>query len=237
MVYSNDKIAAINQEFIARAITASGKTQQELADHLGVSKQAITKWKSTGKISTNNILRSAEFLGSALPCWLTEHMGHGGEPAEVATPITAWESPADLDPQQYTTITRFDASASAGNGKVIYSAPEKEKPQSFRIDWLHENGWKEKDLFCLTAEGDSMWPSIADGANLLINKKDTDVVDGKVYLLRIGGNVQVKRLYWAVDGGLRVVSDNKNYPEKEVSKDQLEFVKILGRVVWQAGIL
>ncbi|MCG7948050.1 MAG: helix-turn-helix transcriptional regulator [Candidatus Thiodiazotropha taylori] len=153
------------------------------------------------------------------------------------SPVYGWESPGDLDPEHYAFVPRYDVHVSAGNGSVVYEAQEKERPQSFRLEYLQQKGLKEENLMCLTAAGDSMEPTITDGANLLVNRGETTVQDGKVYVIRFGSDIRVKRIYLRPDGGMTVHSDNPAFPDVDVTPDQMEHVAIIGRVVWQAGDL
>jgi phage repressor protein C with HTH and peptisase S24 domain len=156
---------------------------------------------------------------------------------EIGSPIHAWDNLSELDPEHYVGVPRYDVHVSAGNGAVVYEAPEKEKPQSFRIEWLNQHGWKGKNLICIKAAGDSMIPTIADGADLLVNQADTTIRDGRVYVIRFGNEVRVKRLYLRPDGGIVVHSDNPVFERIEVPADQMQHIAIIGRVVWQAGML
>jgi SOS-response transcriptional repressor LexA len=47
---------------IKQAITDSGKAKKEVADALGVSKQSITGWEKTGRISKQNLASLADLL-------------------------------------------------------------------------------------------------------------------------------------------------------------------------------
>lgn len=225
------------------AMATRGVKQADLVRELDISKGTASNWINNPDATPagDNLARLCNYLQISQEWYLNGKgsMDEFGKQtgAKVGAPVVAWEDPADLDPAHYAMIKRLDVSASAGNGNVIYAAPTKEKPQSFRIDWLHGNGWKEDDLMSLTADGDSMEPTIADGATLLVNMADTTVKDGRVYVIRLGSTIQVKRLFVRPDGGLLVKSDNLNYSATEVPAEQLQYVRVLGRVVWQAGVL
>jgi phage repressor protein C with HTH and peptisase S24 domain len=120
---------------------------------------------------------------------------------------------------------------------MVYEANEQERPQSFRREYLQQKGLKEANLMCLKATGDSMEPTITDGATLLVNQAENTVQDGKVFVIRFGSEIRVKRLYLRPDGGMTIQSDNPSFPDVDVTPDQMEHVAIIGRVVWQAGDL
>lgn len=48
---------------IADAIDASGKSQREVADLVGVTPQSITKWIRTGNIYIDNLQTLADIIG------------------------------------------------------------------------------------------------------------------------------------------------------------------------------
>lgn len=47
---------------IAADIKSSSKTLEEIAEHAGVSKAAVGKWKKTGQITTGNLILLADCL-------------------------------------------------------------------------------------------------------------------------------------------------------------------------------
>jgi phage repressor protein C with HTH and peptisase S24 domain len=154
-----------------------------------------------------------------------------------ALPVKAWDDIEELDSEHYVFVPRYDVHVSAGNGSMVYEVNKHERPQSFRREYFQQKGLKETNLMCLKASGESMEPTITDGATLLVNKVENTIQDGKVFVIRFGGEIRVKRLYLRPDGGMTVRSDNPSFPDVDITPDQMEHVAILGRVVWQAGEL
>jgi phage repressor protein C with HTH and peptisase S24 domain len=82
------------------------------------------------------------------------------------------------------------------------------------------------------AHGDSMEPRIYDGDSLLIDVSQTDIIDGKTYVLRIENEVFVKVLRKLPFGELAVISHNSDaYPLKTYTEEQCKKIEIIGRVV------
>lgn len=80
------------------ALKEAGKTQQELADYLGISKSAVSAQMlgSTKEISAKNLFRAARFLGVE-PEWLGTGKGPRTPGERLATEAT---EAADLEVRQ-----------------------------------------------------------------------------------------------------------------------------------------
>ena len=82
-----------------------------------------------------------------------------------------------------------------------------------------------------TVQGTSMEPNIADGATIDIDTGDQTIKSGKIYAFRQNEMLRVKLLYHTPQGGLRIVSYNKEeYPEETVSPEAMEDIHVIGRV-------
>ena len=82
-----------------------------------------------------------------------------------------------------------------------------------------------------------MEPSLCAGDALLVDRSQIAVMEGKVYVLRYGDEVRVKRLFKRPDGGLKIISDNRAFPAIDVPVHELAGVEIIGRVIHRAGDL
>lgn len=133
--------------------------------------------------------------------------------------------------EDFALVTVYDVRASAGHGAAI----DLEQPVSeiaFRRDWLTQEGLNIKGLAALTADGDSMEPSIKDGALLLLDTQQCELAGNRIYVLRMDGHLYAKRLQRLTDGSIRVSSDNPAYADEVVDKDAVDNLDIIGRVVW-----
>lgn len=88
------------------------------------------------------------------------------------------------------------------------------------------------DMVALTVRGNSMEPTIKDGAIVGIAPLSEDVTEGGIYLVSIPyfGRV-VKRLKLSEDGDLLLCSDNPKYKPVRVNPAEQERT-VLGQVVW-----
>lgn len=121
-------------------------------------------------------------------------------------------------------VARLDQGASAGPGNPV---DDDRVAGGEAIDpaVLRQLGLRADDLSIVVARGDSMFPTIADGDAMLIDRNDRRVdTRGGIFVARIDGAVVVKRLARR-GGALTVSSDNPDYPP--LRPDDVE---IIGRV-------
>ena len=85
----------------------------------------------------------------------------------------------------------------------------------------------------MLVEGDSMQPTLKNGAMIMVNRNVDNLSDG-IYVMRYDNNLLVKRLQMLPGGIARVKSDNSMYDPWEINKLQLdgEELALIGRVVW-----
>jgi hypothetical protein len=131
------------------------------------------------------------------------------------------------------SVPRLDVQASAGPGAV--DAEEKRLGRiGFDAAWLRRlglGGGGPERLSVIRVDGDSMFPTLSDGDEILVDREDGPgrMRDG-IYVLRVEGTLVVKRVAVGPGGRLSVRSDNEAYP----GWPDLEpgAVDLVGRVVW-----
>lgn len=145
---------------------------------------------------------------------------------------TLWAPPGLSQFQEFALLPRYSVSASAGSGLVALEEQEIERI-AFRRDWLHEMGIDAREAGLVTASGDSMDPTIPDGAMMLVVRRHGEPVrSGFIYVLVLDGEVLVKRIMRNVDGTFDLISDNPLYPVQKVRQVDLDGLQIAGRVFW-----
>lgn len=84
---------------IRKARKASGKTQQEVADHLKVSVQAVSQWETDKTTpSTRNLLDLSKYMSLDLEAPITRTISDSLfelDDVPVRAPIVEWKSPED----------------------------------------------------------------------------------------------------------------------------------------------
>ncbi|MBF0460868.1 MAG: helix-turn-helix transcriptional regulator [Magnetococcales bacterium] len=130
------------------------------------------------------------------------------------------------------TVPVFDVEASAGHGSLVESE-EKSKELFFRYDWITERGFHQSHLGIIRVKGQSMEPTIPNGAVILVNREDTEIKNGRIYVLRYDDMLHVKRLQRLPGSLVQVISDNAaEYPPFVVDINSSVEFQVLGRVVW-----
>ena len=111
-------------------------------------------------------------------------------------------------PPPPVAVPRLDARAAAGHGAPVEEARALGH-ETFDAATLRALGLSPGAAVILTAEGDSMLPTIAPGDELLIDARDRE--GEGLFVLRRDGALLVKRVARAAEGW-RLLSDNPAYP-------------------------
>ncbi len=135
-------------------------------------------------------------------------------------------------PGEFALLPRYSVAASAGQGLLAQEEFEVERI-AFRLDWLREIGLDPKQAGLLTAQGDSMHPTIPDGALMLVDRRENQPIrSGYIYVIVLDGEVLVKRLSRNTDKTIDLISDNPLYPVKNIPQTEFDGLFIAGRVFW-----
>jgi len=212
----------------------------EVARRVGVSNTTLQRWRN-GEVdlSTSNLIKLADVAGVTVE-WLATGRGSmrlseaglkpGAPEVGISQCVDTLGNPVDLG--EFVFIPRYNLKAAAGYGSAVGG----ERPifsMSFRKYWI-ENFLRAdpKDLSVLSVKGDSMEGVLNDRDVILVNHADTKPSSG-LYVLRIDGDLVVKRVQRLPGGRLEVMSANEAYKPFEVDlNESREDFAIIGRVVW-----
>lgn len=213
---------------------SSREVRRLLSEICGISYQAVTQWfnGSTKNIESQHLAKIAKKYNVSLE-WLISGTGDMAATDQESESIIATD-------EDFAFIPFYDVKASCGNGYHNGDHVVVKGELAFKRTWLKAEGLKESDLAIITAKGESMWPTISEGAILLVNSAYSRIESGKVYALLHDDEVRVKRLFIGFSGDCRITSDNPNktlYPDETISPEALAGLKIVGRVVWTGGLL
>lgn len=225
----------------------SGKRfiKAHLADFCGVSRPAVSEWidKNVQTLEQDNAEKAARFLGvnhrwlNGLDSLMLENAEKSkSTPLDTPyRPVIAWEAPEDLDPNTYVIIPHVDVKFSAGNGYVAEFEPiERSLGTAQLLSWIHKKKVSPKNLITVDIDGDSMEPNIKNGSVVMLDKSVNmldQIQSGKVYAIRYGSELKIKRLSRRFDGALIIDSDNPQYQREIIEPDQLEHISIIGKYI------
>lgn len=131
---------------------------------------------------------------------------------------------------EFVAIRRADVVFSNGTGSVVDREDDK-PPLSFRRDYLRRLGVTEGNAVVVDADGSSNDPHIREGAVVLINRGDTERLNGEFFAFRHDGDLLIKRLTMLEGVGVLAVAENQNFkPKQKVYK--LDEIQVIGRAVW-----
>lgn len=161
--------------------------------------------------------------------WLDQPRQGSNDKSDVSAHL-----PATTDE---TSIAITNASASMGFG---FPQPEYDQVvDTIRItkSWIHTTLPKITsidNLAVLTAYGDSMAPTFADGDLLLVDRGVKTIKLDAVYVIAREGELFVKRVRRRIqDGAIVIKSDNPLFgPDDTLENGERESLNVLGRVVW-----
>lgn len=176
--------------------------------------------------------------------WLTDGIGPRPDSPKSAQKavlsdelgnVEVWETQDDLGPDSDRVwIDRYDYHFSAGAGLIQWEVREK-KALPFNASFFRAKKARPKDCKLLVARGDSMEPYLSDRDVFMVDTSSTHVVDGERYAVYFEGEPLVKQIFKQVGGALVLHSYNTRYPDKTVPPEMLEFVHIVGRVIYRSG--
>lgn len=140
----------------------------------------------------------------------------------------------DLPQSDIEEVVQFyDLRASAGPG-LIAPGPNP-AAQRIALPLAHirrQTGAISADLCAMAASGDSMEPTIRNGALLLLDRSSREAREG-IHVIARGDDVLVKRIQPLGARSVRLISDNPRYTAEDMPLDDPSVpVRFIGRVIW-----
>ena len=131
-----------------------------------------------------------------------------------------------------------DVYASMGHGVTIYNETQTGVyPISNQL--AHDLGISKNKSQIIFARGDSMLPTIEGGDSLLVDMSKIEIYDGKIYCVRIDGQLYAKRLQKIPPSKIKVISDNKDKYDPfyiDFSQDFDFDFAVIGEIRWWGRI-
>ncbi|WP_087022492.1 LexA family transcriptional regulator [Thaumasiovibrio subtropicus] len=102
---------------------------------------------------------------------------------------------------------------------------------AFRRRYLEYRGLDEVNLVVVFNKGDAMESTIKDNDSLLVDISKTTLLDGKIFVVKLGNELYAKRIQKSYDGSVLIISDNKEYQPLTIPADKVGALVVLGQVV------
>tara|TARA_R110002124_G_scaffold154927_1_gene322006 strand:+ start:1324 stop:1881 length:558 start_codon:yes stop_codon:yes gene_type:complete len=83
----------------------------------------------------------------------------------------------------------------------------------------------------LEVSNDTMSPTISPGATITIDKKQTSIIQGKIYAFEFNGEITPRRVQRGLTGELTLISDNPMYDNIRLDKHETDSAIVIGRVI------
>lgn len=176
-----------------------------------------------------NVVAIASFCGVTLE-WLA--YGHGPVTLddEMRVVSTAYDETA--------FVPVFNIRAAAGAGAINHDHASGERfPASKSL--LRKCAASADNVQAIRVVGDSMSPTIDDGALILVDRAQREIIEGGVYIVSLGEEVRIKRLHKTMSGRITLRSDGDKtfFPDEELDRQEAEQLVIHGRVFWAEKLL
>ena len=184
-------------------------SQEELARIIGVDQKTISHWENGVNEPQLNKLRIFCDNFKVPLSYFT------GEAMQALADVVY----VDFYPDVY---------ASCGKGGLM--ASENKETLAIPINLIPTTIKKAKNYSIIKVRGNSMSPEIQDGDLVLIEHYEGEqIIDNSIYLFMYENEVFVKRLSKNINE-LIITSDNKDYPQIILKKEELNNMYIIGKV-------
>ena len=205
------------ESFLKRVFEATGiNSQTELAAALQINRSAITQARKKDSIPAKWILLLYKAFGLN-PDWVESGCGQ--------TFLKRSASDDDI----FKNIPKVKARLSAGGGSFEVGS-EVQGYYAFRKDWLATKGNQNK-MVLMDIFGNSMEPEMKDGDTILIDESQKDILAGAIYAVGIDDTIMVKRVE-KHPNKLVLLSDNKDYSPIYLQGDEINSIRLIGKVIW-----
>lgn len=184
--------------------------QVDLVRATGASKSTVHGWLNGYTVPKGkNLLALADAL-KVTPGWLLD----GGELIP-------------LDPDSIHLSDSYPIPS------LLTGSPDK----PFQKELLEAQNLDLESLYWMNAPDDSMSPSVREGDVLIVDISDREVKDGKVYVVRYGESLIIKRLFKRINGLLLRSDNTAAVPDETLPPNKQDAIEVVGRVVLRIGEL
>lgn len=103
---------------------------------------------------------------------------------------------------------------------------------AFSIDYIESRGLNRNKLICIKQIDSSMVPLAAEGDELLLDGEQTTVRGADLFGIVVAGTIWVRRICPELNGTFTLkAGDTQQYPDSILTREALDELDIVGRVV------
>ncbi len=203
----------------------------EFARNIGVAVTSLKRWLTGEEDPSRSNLIKIATVGDVDLKWLATGNGSSFSSPVVAEPKKEMVNLLDSGNAEWVRCYRF-INVSAGFGSFNDGVTKADGKMPYATTLFNKLGVSAHNCAVFWAKGNSMYPTIADDDQLLVDLTQKAIVDNNVYLVQNGESVWVKRIKVAWNG-IELISDNKDeYPPINIPATEAEYLQIIGRVVY-----
>lgn len=205
------------------------KGPSEFARKTGVTLSTIARWrKGEAEPSRPNLIKIAEVAEVNLE-WLAAGTGKINETqnTKIDKQVKLLGNQLDNDDFEYIADYR-SVKISAGLGALN----EEQPPAYTKVEksWLQARGLKSCHCAMFRVSGDSMYPTLKDEEEIIVDRSKTELNEGKIFILNHQGTMWVKKVQ--IDfHGIDLISDNPIYKPISLSAEEANSLIVIGQLV------
>lgn len=199
-------------------------SQTLFAKKIGISQNKMNRISKGAEPKASDLEMISGYTGVSLD-WLFWGLG---DPFRHAT--YRIEDETLNDASRLAVINIYDNHMSMGNGSFIDESVIVDNI-TISKDFIRSK-WSVNpaDIVGIRAVGDSMQPLMLSGDIALIDRSKTEMKEDAIYAFRFDNSNYIKRLQ-RIGRNIRVISENPEYADWDITPDDLQFLKIYGKVL------
>lgn len=195
---------------------------------VGVVQPSLARWvKGEADPTRTNLVKIAEASGVSLD-WLALGVGNmdGVEPqakkSEVNLIASNDETFAEIEDCREIRLSAGGGAFNNGYEEITTTKVERA--------WLQSRRLKAKDCAMFLVSGESMYPTLKDGEEIIVDRSKRELTEGKIFVLNHNGSMLVKKVQFTY-GGVELISDNPSYRPLKLDTEEANSLAVIGQVV------
>jgi len=217
MKFKPEEISCILEELMERL---GVRYEKDLAKKLGIAPNTITNRKTSGELPYKEIVKLCYDRD-----WSLDEIFHlSNQKSGTIKILNNDRSKNDANHKLYPyytldSISKLGDKDTSDDGALVLPRLKNEP--------------EDDNIIAVKMPDKSMEINLKEGSVLLINKGEDRIIDGKIYLIKILGEVYARRLFKIIDDNdsIKVKSDNVMFSDQTIARDNIEIIGILHKMI------